>query len=827
MCSDVCCASAESEAVRTESIERAFRLVDRALFLPTTREQPVAGVAMAAAPFQQPAPPLADSQQPQAPAPGLRVPRATRAQIDGIKQQAYIDAPIKIDNVHISAPHMYATVLERLAIKPGEGSRGVSSLALALQPPCSADWLALWSLARVCAVGMSFLNLGSGSGYLSCMAAVLVGSSGASHGVELRSDVVKHARRATATWIRRIKRWKRQQQEMDEMEAEQNASAEASPAAAAGSRKRKMEEEGKEESDADEEIDAGANMTDVPSSSVPSGSTASAVAAAAASTSATPSSLPAPIAVPAAVAAPSADPTGSPLPSPSPTPSVHSTSGESHSSEVGGAGASWTPDFPITSLPAVPQFIEGDVFDLAREEAAQKYDRVYIGASLPSRYLPVFAQLLHPGGRLVAPFGSSMQMVVKRKDGSLKVEHVASVGYAELLLPDDENEATEAEDVAAPASASTPSAPAAATAAAAASSTAAAPTTPPKPRLVFPRVAFQASDEFSSLPSAMREAMHAILMLQARDGAVSLPGRLPVPLWTHILGFCSRDDWMDRARGLVPWSIPPTDLLRQAQSQLNKANERATTQKWREADACLKECNRLLDLAREEATLGVTEAELTTGGAASPTPSPPIAAATSVPSSGSPLLAQLQSLQHSCWRAELCVLTHLGEHARAVRVATSLLERSGLVTKHSDEYRAILVAKAQAQLKTGEPPDALETWQQLQSSITKQAAAESQAAGGGAGASSTPAAAASSAATPSFTSASAPAPSVSAGSLAFDPLPVPSVADVADLRSKIDLAFPAYRQRESSQRNRLLRFMAGAFMIGVRQEAEEEEEEQP
>lgn len=114
--------------MRTEAIERAFRLVDRALFLPPVwnarAQQPIAEVFAPSLQLQPTVPPLDDSQQQ---ATGLRVPRATRAQIDAVKQLAYDDAPIKIWNVHISAPHMYATILERLAIKPGGSSSRIAA----------------------------------------------------------------------------------------------------------------------------------------------------------------------------------------------------------------------------------------------------------------------------------------------------------------------------------------------------------------------------------------------------------------------------------------------------------------------------------------------------------------------------------------------------------------------------------------------------------------------------------------------------------------------------------------------------------------------------
>lgn len=40
---------------------------------------------------------------------------------------------------------------------------------------------------------MSFLNIGSGTGYFSMLAGYIVGSQGTNHGIELRSNMVEHA----------------------------------------------------------------------------------------------------------------------------------------------------------------------------------------------------------------------------------------------------------------------------------------------------------------------------------------------------------------------------------------------------------------------------------------------------------------------------------------------------------------------------------------------------------------------------------------------------------------------------------------------------------
>jgi|EP01082_Thalassiosira_pseudonana_P002578 protein-L-isoaspartate O-methyltransferase len=86
----------------------------------------------------------------------------------GNEDSAHSDQPLKEGNVHISAPHIYGSVIEALALVPNS---------------CT-----------------SFLNIGSGTGYVSCIVAEILGPNSLNYGVELHADVIEHCKSSIAKW---------------------------------------------------------------------------------------------------------------------------------------------------------------------------------------------------------------------------------------------------------------------------------------------------------------------------------------------------------------------------------------------------------------------------------------------------------------------------------------------------------------------------------------------------------------------------------------------------------------------------------------------------
>ncbi|RZF37776.1 hypothetical protein LSTR_LSTR007138 [Laodelphax striatellus] len=75
------------------------------------------------------------------------------------RDNAYHDLAWKNGNLHLSAPCVYCEVMESLELKPG----------------------------------LSFLNIGSGTGYFNTMAGLILGANGTNHGIEMFEDNVQYA----------------------------------------------------------------------------------------------------------------------------------------------------------------------------------------------------------------------------------------------------------------------------------------------------------------------------------------------------------------------------------------------------------------------------------------------------------------------------------------------------------------------------------------------------------------------------------------------------------------------------------------------------------
>ena len=81
---------------------------------------------------------------------------------------AHADQPLREDHVHISAPHIYGTALEALELEARSAQ--------------------------------SFLNLGSGTGYLSCIVANLLGPHAVHVAVEVSAPTIRHMQESWARW---------------------------------------------------------------------------------------------------------------------------------------------------------------------------------------------------------------------------------------------------------------------------------------------------------------------------------------------------------------------------------------------------------------------------------------------------------------------------------------------------------------------------------------------------------------------------------------------------------------------------------------------------
>ncbi|XP_034447917.1 protein-L-isoaspartate O-methyltransferase domain-containing protein 2 [Hippoglossus hippoglossus] len=88
--------------------------------------------------------------------------------LEEYRDNAYKDLAWRHGNIHLSAPCIYSEVMEALDLHPG----------------------------------LSFLNLGSGTGYLSTMVGLILGPFGVNHGIELHADVIEYAYQKLDSFIK-------------------------------------------------------------------------------------------------------------------------------------------------------------------------------------------------------------------------------------------------------------------------------------------------------------------------------------------------------------------------------------------------------------------------------------------------------------------------------------------------------------------------------------------------------------------------------------------------------------------------------------------------
>ncbi|XP_077403261.1 protein-L-isoaspartate O-methyltransferase domain-containing protein 2 isoform X2 [Vanacampus margaritifer] len=88
--------------------------------------------------------------------------------LDEYRENAYKDLAWRHGNIHLSAPCIYSEVMEALDLHPR----------------------------------ISFLNLGSGTGYLSTMVGLILGPFGVNHGIELHADVIEYAYQKLDSFIK-------------------------------------------------------------------------------------------------------------------------------------------------------------------------------------------------------------------------------------------------------------------------------------------------------------------------------------------------------------------------------------------------------------------------------------------------------------------------------------------------------------------------------------------------------------------------------------------------------------------------------------------------
>lgn len=155
--------------IHSDAVEAAFRAVDRRFFVPQVRflffhdanETTRFGSSVTrGTPCREPMPLLLLQLQLTLDLPLL--PKQNRLDL------AHSDQPLREGHVHISAPHIYGCIAEALDVIPNSS--------------------------------LSFLNVGSGTGYLSSIVAHILGPTGVCYGVEINRATVDHCLASMDRW---------------------------------------------------------------------------------------------------------------------------------------------------------------------------------------------------------------------------------------------------------------------------------------------------------------------------------------------------------------------------------------------------------------------------------------------------------------------------------------------------------------------------------------------------------------------------------------------------------------------------------------------------
>ncbi|CAM9680233.1 unnamed protein product [Phaeothamnion confervicola] len=271
------------------------------------------------------------------------------------KPDAYCDQPLKHEKCHHSAPHMYATALDALDLHPG----------------------------------LSFLNIGSGTGYFNSVVAAVTGADAINHGVEIHADVLEHARRCN---IAHVRRW------LASRTAEQGGHAPAAAGSAASATAgAAIFGGGAVASNGNGRFGGGTN-NEFPKSS-------------------------------AMAATNDGGGNGALAVAPAHGGAVGAAAGLLAADEAAVRTAGSVAGCPFSDI----TFVCGNVFQLDPEHS-RRYARIYVGAECPPRRRDALCKLLDPhGGVLVGPFGEEFLKI--RRDGEEEFRHecIAVVRFAPLL----------------------------------------------------------------------------------------------------------------------------------------------------------------------------------------------------------------------------------------------------------------------------------------------------------------------------------------------------------------------------------------------------------